>query len=550
MKRLFPQKGKYGRRAVFTAVSALVLLAAILLGIGTSAVKFSQNSYIDMTEEGFYTLSDTFLDVVGGIRDEITITFCADPDILLGNYNTRYTYIMAREIEKNMDNVHVVTCDVEKNPTAVQEYRATSASVIDWNDVIISCDKRYRLITAEAFFATDSMTEQYFAYNGEHKMATAMLSITALERPVAYMTVGHGEAVYDPEDPEAAGNDRTRAFYQLLTDVGLEVRTIDLDTVSAIPEDCVLLIMNGPTRDYAATRDAWLQVNSTPPLEMIDRYLDDFGSMMVFKDPDASLPTLEEYLTEWGIVYHNDVTVRENRTGAGDDAALEAERERLVAVYPDSQNHALGNSLFSDVADLSSAPRTIVAKSGYLTSCWVNDTKLVSLESSAGTSAVLLSSPDAKAYRIGTANTVADDKGSYALARITARVRAGEVGNYYSYVFCAATTALTDSEYLENPTYANYDILFSAIRTISRTDVYAGDELGGLNKNTTTYGGKRLVDTTIAATKTDVYKNGEIIYTYLGLSSGVRVLLTVLILLPSVAMLAIGLVVTVRRRQR
>ena len=58
------------------------------------------------------------------------------------------------------------------------------------------------------------------------------------------------------------------------------------------------------------------------------------------------------------------------------------------------------------------------------------------------------------------------------------------------------------------------------------------------------------MDTTIAATKTDVYKNGEIIYTYLGLSSGVRVLLTVLILLPSVAMLAIGLVVTVRRRQR
>ena len=550
MRKLFSLKGKHGRGAVFTAVSALVLLAALLVGLLASVVKSATNSYIDMTDEGLYTLTDAFLEEVGGIEDEITITFCAEPDILLSNYDTRYVYIMAREIEKNMDNVKVVYCNVGANPTAVQQYRTTSSTVIDWDDVIISCDKRYRVITAAAFFSTDTTTEEYFAFNGEHKMATAMLSITALSRPVAYMTATHGEKVYDPKNPDDPENDKNRAFYQLLTDVGLEVRTLDLDAAEAIPADCALLILNGPTVDYSSPASSWQSVAYTSAIEKIDRYLDNNGSMMVFKDPNVTLPTLEEYLTEWGMVYHNDVTVRANRTGDGDDLLLEAARERLVAVYPDAENHALGNSLFDEVADLAATPRTIVAKSGYLTSCWVNNNKLISPQTSAGTSAVLLSSANAKAYRFGTANSLVDESGSYSLASITARVHAEEEGNYYSYVFCSATTALTATEFLDNPTYANYDVLFSVVRTVSRTDVYAGDALGGLNKNSKNFGGKRFVDTSISETKTEIYKSGQVVRTYFGLTSGARAILTVLILLPSLAMLVLGLVVTVRRRHR
>ena len=56
-----------------TALSALVLVAAFLLGIGASALKQRWNSYIDMTEEGLYTLTDAFLDEVSDITDEIVI---------------------------------------------------------------------------------------------------------------------------------------------------------------------------------------------------------------------------------------------------------------------------------------------------------------------------------------------------------------------------------------------------------------------------------------------------------------------------------------------
>lgn len=536
-------RGAPCRRTVFTVLSALVLVLAFLLGIGASAVKSALNSYVDLTREGLYTLSDTFLEEVGDIEDEITVTFCADPDTLLNNYTTRYVYVMAREIERAMPNVTVEVYNVAQNPTAVQKYRTTSSSVISSDHVIVSCDggKRYRILSAASFWSTDSTTEEYFAYNGEYKMATAMLSITAHERPAAYFTVGHGERVYDPARPEDEENARYRAFYQLLLDEGLRVGMVNLDT-EAIPEDCVLLIMNGPTADYAPGRDDWFSVNTTPALEKIDRYLDGVGSLMVFKDPEVTLPALSEYLSEWGIAYADGAYLKEAR-GEGLD---ERERERLVATYPKSDKDALGYSLFGDVAGLAAAPRTVVPHSGYLLPTWDGDTKMISNNTSAMTSAVLYSSADCRAY--DAAGALVDDGGSYALARITARVYTDEVRDYYSYVFCAASTAMVESEQLENPTNANYDVMFSAVRTISRTDRYASDALGGLNMNTETFGGKRLHSEEISATDRPVYKNGKVVRTYYGLTPTAVVVYTVLILAVPAAVAALGIVRCVRRR--
>ena len=536
---------KQGRTTVMTVISVLVLLAAFLLGIGANAVKLSLNSYIDETKEGLYTLTDAFLEEVGQIEDEITITFCADPDVLLNNYETRYIYIMAREIERSMDNVKVVTCDVARNPTAVQQYRTTSTTVIRWNHVIVSCEKRYRMLTAAAFWSTDSTTGTYFAFNGEYKMATAMLSITAVKRPVAYFTVGHGEQVYDPTVTGDAENEERRAFWQLLQDEGLAVETLDLET-SEIPSDCVLLIMNGPTVDYAD--GDWYHVNEKSTIEKIDRYMDNAGSLMIFKDPDATLPTLEEYLQEWGIVYHNDVTIKDPRASASDDTGVEDARDRLVAVYPNSTDHALGYSLFGDVAGLTSAPRMIIEKSGYITSSWIDNGKYFSNEVSAMTSPVFLSSENARAYDAGGA--IADDSGSYSLVQVTTRVHSRDVRDYYSYVFCAATTAITSTTYLDNPTYANYDVLFAAIRSISRTDEYASDALGGLNMNSKNYGGKRLHSEKISGTPDEVYKDGKLVRTYLGLTLTSALVWVVLISLPPITFAVLGVVRCVRRKNR
>lgn len=526
------------RRTVMALVSLAVLLATLLIGVGSAFLKSRWNSYVDMTEEGLYTLTSDFLSEVGKIEDDITITFCADPDVLLENYETRYVYIMAREIEKRMPNVTVKTYDIASNPTAVQEYRTTSSTVISWNHVIVSCDRSYRTLKASAFWSKDSSTGNYFAFNGEYKMATAMLSVTAIDRPVAYFTVGHGERVYDPARPEDAENERQRAFWQLLRDEGLAVDTVCLDE-EEIPSDCALLIMNGPTADYASAREDWFLVDSLPALEKIDRYLDGAGSLMVLKDPSVSLPALEEYLSEFGMQFVNGLTVKGGRA--------EEAPEILRAEYP-TEEDSLAHSLFGDVSGLATAPRVVIPRSGHIASSWIESTKFISNHVSAMTSAVFYSSPDTKLY--DSEGRLAGEGGGYALARMTARVRTVDTRDYFSYVFCAASTALVETEYLDNPNYANYDTLFSAVRSISRTDKYASDALGGLNINSDKYGGKHLHSDAIGKEDKPVYKDGKVVRVYHGLTPLATVAYTLLVLLPVPCLAVVGTVLCVRRKYR
>ena len=533
------------RRSLISAIVAVALVAIMLVGnVAVYALTIEKNTYIDLTTEGLYTLSDEMKDEIKDIKGDITITFCTDPDYLLSYHDTRYVYIMAKEIEKFMDNVKVETVNIDKNPTAVQRYKTTSATKIKSTDVIVSSGERFRIIAASAFWSYDSSGVNYWAFNGEYKMATAMLSVASKDEYTAYFTVGHGERVYDWENPDAQGNDDNFEFYRLLRDSGLTVKTLDLDT-EEIPEDCVLLIMNGPTRDYASKSDGNMYVNYVSPMEKIDRYLDGFGSVMVFTDPFVVLPELEEYLTEWGMqVNHAQVKDRLNVL-EGEDA--EATRSTLVTRYANSTDNPIGYSLYSDIIDLTGTPKTIVENSGYITRSWDSDEQFNSRSRTSMYSGVLLSSPDASAYNED--GLLTDRNGGYHLASVTARVHMEEVSSYYSYMFAAASTNLTDSKYLSNGTYANYDIMFAIVRTISRTDVYAADSLGALTMNSANYGGKILDSDAMSDTEREIYENKEVVKTYAAMTQRDMITLTVLVLLvPAVIIPALCVVVTTKRK--
>ena len=547
MKLKTPFLGKHGRRAVYTAVSALVLVAAFLLGIGASALKFEWNSYVDATPEGLYTLTDTFLEEVSGIKDdEIRIIFCNDPDRLLETTETRYVYIMAREIEKKMSNVTVETYNVERDPTAVQAFRPTSSTEIKSDHVIVACGKRYRVMSAASFFSKDSSTNTYFAFNGEYKMASAMLSVATVTRPIACFADGHGETSYLTDGLSPAERERHRAFYDLLVDAGLEVRKVNLDK-EELPPDTVLLILNGPTEDYCPTDEEIFTAGATSALERIDRYLDDYGALMVFKDPSVTLPALEEMLTEWGIEYVNGSTVKNPAADA--DLSQNDTRDRFSVVYPKKDTDALGYSLFGDVAGLTSAPSTVIEGSGYIKRSWLGETLSISLDTSAMTSAVFRAPAGCRTYN--AAGAVTDDSGDYVLARLSARVTVvQDIEDYYSYVFCAATTSLTDTAYLADPSLGNYDVMFATVRFISRTDAYASTALGGLNYNTSTFGGKRFQETALSNVPVEKWEKGELIHTYPAMTASVIVTWTLIALLPAGAVAVLGVVVCVRRRHR
>ena len=70
---------KWGRRAAFFAVTA-VLLAAVLVG-NLLLTFFLQKNHvqIDLTREPLYTMSEPFQKEIKAIDGDVTITFCEIP---------------------------------------------------------------------------------------------------------------------------------------------------------------------------------------------------------------------------------------------------------------------------------------------------------------------------------------------------------------------------------------------------------------------------------------------------------------------------------------
>ncbi len=536
------------RRAAGLAVSALVLLAVLALNVLLAFCAETFHFHIDLTEESLYTMSKDFEDELSQVKEKVTITFCSDPDVLLADETTRVVYYMAVAMSLRFDNIEVKTINAQRDPGALQPYKNTSVSQIGADYLIIETKQGYRIRSAESFWTMDEDGISNWSYNGEYEMATVILSLVSIDMPTVCVTYGHGELA-----PEEA---KELLFYRLIPEkLNARVRFIDLDR-EEIPEDCVLLIINGATKDYAADiqsypgyvegvdqPDAYLEYRS--PTEKIDRYLDKFGALMVQKDPFVSLPALEALLSDWGIAYL-DLSVSERQENG-------AQKHTLVATYADEKEHALGNSFYTDLAALATAPPAVLEKPGALKTTWENGYQYFSSACSALYSPVLLSSEKAQGYN--EKSELASREGNYHLASVVNRsCLDADTGNMqYSYVFASATTALTDDARLSNNAYANKEIIFSILRTMTATRVYSAMDF---SINSDSYGGKILRKDVMSDEAKTIYLYGEkdangktLAKKCDAMTPALQKTYTVLIVAtPAVLILAVGAVICLRRR--
>ena len=561
MKHLRTFFTRHRRVCMATLTICLVL---VLLGLNILFPYLTQKnaSYVDLTPEGLYTLTDAMKETCGKLQGDITVTFCAEPDELLGNYQLRYVYIMAMQLANLFDSITVECYDILDNPTAVNRFKTTSATQILPSHVIVSCGNRYRILASSAFWTlgeTSVDNTDYYSFNGEYKLATAFLSITSVVEPVVCFTYGHGEHIYvDPADTKNAhllplsDPDRSR-FWGMMQEVGLKVEYINLDQEGAtLPEDCVLVVMDGPTVDYAYGDPN--SVTSRAPLRILQDFMTKRqGSMMLFKDPEVTqLENLENFAEDWGIAYDEDRYVRDDRDHVITDGT--GKNQTLIATLV-SDNTSVANAVYADVVALAAAPRMVVHNTGSVSCSWMND-----YVGSSGTENIssyyfdfFTSSPNAYLY---TPDGLLDsqDADTYALAGLTFRMKTDSYtgDTYYSYFFGAATTELTSNTYLGDRAYCNYDILFAAARYISRVDKYASIELGGTSLNSSSLGGKVLLTDTLLPT-------GNVKYDEEGLSAGYfpmvsktgNIWWTVLLAVtPVLAAMVCGFVILVKRKNR
>ena len=571
-KRLF--KGKSKRTKIFTAITFACVLVVIALNLILTYFGVNRNIFLDMTPEGLYTLSDEMVDVCDEIFDKISqsdtgnkvkITFCSDPDYLIASELARATYLMAINLQNRYpEAVDVETVNVNINPTAVSQYKTTSLTSIKSTDVIISYGRRYVIRSHSNFWASGK--NEYDHYNGEYKMVSSIKSVSAVERPAAYFVTDFGTTYYDPQNPDSEMSKSMSAFAGLLVERGLEVKTLELSSVEKnIPEDCVLLIINNPTKDFEYDKDAIGSLGYVSDIEKIDRYLvNRQGALAVAKDYEVRLPAFETFLYEWGFTF-SDSIVCDEESSLADNPDGEKTGTTLSAVYntdPDSYAY----TLYGQYSNLYSAPLTVVTNSGSV-ECSFGESASVHEDGAKDVSrnyvSLLETSDKAQKYYVTNENGdevryVDGAPGKQDLAGLCIRSYFDSISkiNLYSYVFCVNSTDFFENSLIGEPSYANYDIVSAVVDKISRVDDYASLNLGGSSINSTSIGGKLIIPMNMTELGEDVSSNKldetgssyEIIKTNRGISTTDKIVYSCFIFAVPAAAAVVGIVVSVKRR--
>ena len=549
-------KGKSTRTKIYSAITIVGIV--LLLGLNFVLTYFGGQKLFmtDLTIEGFYTLSDKMVEVCHEMLDpkegesakEIQITFCTDPDYLIGSDVMRATYFMALSLQNEFDNVSVKAVNVANDPTAVAMYRTTSRDSITASDVIFSYGAKYTIADATGFWTSNN-----FSYNGEYRVASILASLTAINSPVAYFVSDacYETEYYDPANPDTDMSKNLGYFADLLKERGLEIRTLELSdpNLKAIPDDCALLIINNPKKDFTYDESMLNSFNYVSELEKIDRYLlRESGAVMLNKGCDVTLPNLENFCKEWGISFGNeqmydpDNALFTSLDGTSDDSIFAG------AYDPDEAN--FGYAYYGGYSTLSSAPKMVFSNTGYVYCSMDMSESMIESGNKNGSKnyAAFIGTSDEAYYETSEGKTV----GAKTLVAAGVRVNLDEITSERSssYLFCSNSADFFSNDILGNTSYANYDILASVVTNISRTDRYATMELGGMSYNSPTFGGKQTASTELSASPTKVYSPDakEVLKYNQGLSKTAIVIYTVIVMTVPVAILSVGIVMFIKRK--
>ena len=300
--------------AITVAVIAVVLAVNVLFSFIADRfmwqVDETTNKYTSRPGVSMYTPTENFLNVIRDyaipmVRElnaaratngedplTINIKFCSERDKVYGADKLRMIQYSALALQKEFpDEVKVEYLNIEKNPSQVQKYKATSSSNIYAHQIIFEFGTEYRVCSYDYFFLkNDSTSTDHWAYNGEQKIASLILALTRADSPIAAFITNHGEAV-----------EECKSLRNLVQRAGFDVVTIDLSK-DEIPADCRLLICYDPQTDFLGMGNAAFAEGEQSEIDRLDEFLDQAYSFMLFVDADTpELPVLEEYMEEWGI---------------------------------------------------------------------------------------------------------------------------------------------------------------------------------------------------------------------------------------------------------
>ncbi|WMJ89650.1 GldG family protein [Anaerocolumna sp. MB42-C2] len=307
---------KFKGGAYATTISAIVIIMILVVNIFVTELGLK----IDVSKEGMYTLTDTTKDFVKELKDDITIYYIAQT----GSEDKTFKEIV-NKYDALSDKIKIEYKDPVLYPNFASDY--TDEKLAD-NSVLVvnNVNKRAKYVANSDMYKTEIDYQTYqtnvTGIDVEGQITSALQYVTTKDLPVMYMVQGHGET--------AIGDTLASSFAK----VNVTTNTLSTLTVKSIPDDCSILFINAPQKDY--TKDE---------VAMIKDYLAKGGDAIILADYAAEgLDNFNSLMNYYGISFVKGIV-------------LEKEQGYYMGQYvnnlvPSMKSHDITSSIISGKASI------------------------------------------------------------------------------------------------------------------------------------------------------------------------------------------------------
>lgn len=295
-------------------ISAIVLAILIAVNIFASALPATLTKY-DISASKLYSITSNTKVVVNALQQDVTIYWVVqsgEEDDVIENLLGKYDSLS--------DHIEIVKKNPDVFPTFAAQY---TDETVQNNSLIVECGNRSRYIGLEDIYLgeVNLYTGSYNAtdFDGEGAITSAIDYVVSDELPRMYVLEGHGE------------RELPAGFREQIEKENIEIQTLSLLTVDAVPEDAACLVIYGPTSDI-----------STAEKEMLEDYTASGGKLLVLCGPlQSGMPeNLYSLLSDHGVEPHEGIVVE----GSREHYAFQAP----YVLLPELGSHAITDPLLEE----------------------------------------------------------------------------------------------------------------------------------------------------------------------------------------------------------
>lgn len=276
MKKIKEMFGSAQSRYGTYSTLLIVVVIAIVIMINMVAGQFPESwRKIDLSNNNLYEITDQSRALLKSLDKEVELHVLADKDA-----TDERIKIFIEKYDNLSSKVSVKWTDPILHPAVLTEYDASS------NTIIVSCEEtgKQTKILFEDIIIYDEYSYYYYgtyeetSFDAEGQFTSAVNYVTSENTQKIYLTTGHGEA------------DLSSAISELIAKANFTTESSNTLMISEIPEDCDLLMLNGPTTDLTEDEKA-----------MISEYMQNGGDvMLILAITDKDTPNLDALALEYG----------------------------------------------------------------------------------------------------------------------------------------------------------------------------------------------------------------------------------------------------------